>query len=179
MDGRCRSFAIHMSMMLNRASCVGLWRGAFIAPWDWRNQNKQTTILSATAIPVEAQQKPLSAVSAAGAPLPGCDIKGNVNKSGACIYHQPRGRWYAKINMELNGTRWFCSSEKLKLPVVVRLGGSAARLGEGSYLLRLFSISSFGGQFGSENSSGSNDVVMLSKAGRYSTETNQSRRRSI
>jgi len=95
-----------------RSSRVGLWSGAFIAPWDWRNRNKNTTILGATTILVEAQHKLLLAVSAAGAPSPGWDIKGNVNKSGACIYHQPGGRWYAKINMELNGKRWFCSTQE-------------------------------------------------------------------
>lgn len=95
-----------------RSAKAGLWAGAFIAPWDWRNRNKKTVILGATAVPAEAQAKLLLAVSAAGAPAPGCDIKGNVNKSGACIYHQPGGRWYAKINMELNGKRWFCSTQE-------------------------------------------------------------------
>jgi len=95
-----------------RAARAGLWAGSFIAPWDWRNRNKRTTILGATEVPTEAQSKLLSAVSAAGAPSPGCDIKGNVNRSGACIYHQPGGRWYAKINMELNGKRWFCSTQE-------------------------------------------------------------------
>ncbi|MGL5168976.1 MAG: thermonuclease family protein [Afipia sp.] len=95
-----------------RAAKVGLWSGAFIAPWDWRNRNKQTAILGAATVPTDAQFKLLSAVSAAGAPSPGCDIKGNVNRSGACIYHQPGGRWYAKINMELNGKRWFCSTQE-------------------------------------------------------------------
>jgi hypothetical protein len=37
-------------------------------------------------------------------------IKGNVNRSGECIYHEPGGRWYSKINMDLSkGKRWFCS----------------------------------------------------------------------
>lgn len=95
-----------------RAAGVGLWSGAFIAPWDWRNRSKQTTILGATAVPEEARIKLLSAVSVAGAPSSGCEIKGNVNKSGVCIYHPPGSRWYAKINMELNGKRWFCSTQE-------------------------------------------------------------------
>lgn len=95
-----------------RAANVGLWGGAFIPPWDWRNRNKRTVILGATTVPAEAQSKLLSAVSVAGAPSPGCNIKGNVNRSGACIYHQPGGHWYAKINMELNGKRWFCSTQE-------------------------------------------------------------------
>jgi len=92
-----------------REAKAGLWSGAFIAPWDWRNRNKKTEILGAVKVPAGAQEKLLSSVSSARAPSPGCDIKGNVNRSGKCIYHQPGGRWYAKINMELNGKRWFCS----------------------------------------------------------------------
>lgn len=95
-----------------RSAKSGLWSGAFIAPWDWRSRNKNTVIFGATTVPAEAQEKLLSAASAAGAPAPGCDIKGNVNRSGVCIYHQPGSRWYAKINMELNGKRWFCSVQE-------------------------------------------------------------------
>jgi hypothetical protein len=92
-----------------REAKAGLWSGAFIAPWDWPNRNKKTEIMGAAKVPAVAQEKLLSSVSSAGAPSPGCDIKGNVNRSGKCIHHQPGGRWYAKINMELNGKRWFCS----------------------------------------------------------------------
>lgn len=95
-----------------RSAKAGLWAGAFIAPWDWRNRNKKTVILGAVSVSIDAQNKLLSSVSAAGAPSPGCDIKGNVNRHGACIFHQPGGRWYAKINMELNGKRWFCSVQE-------------------------------------------------------------------
>jgi hypothetical protein len=42
--------------------------------------------------------------------LPDCTIKGNVNRSGECIYHKPTSRWYAQIKMHVSkGTRWFCS----------------------------------------------------------------------
>ena len=47
------------------------------------------------------------------APSPDCTIKGNVNRSGECIFHQPTSRWYAKIEMKISkGTRWFCSVEE-------------------------------------------------------------------
>lgn len=95
-----------------KSAKAGLWAGAFIAPWDWRNRSKSTVVLGAASVSVEAQTKLLSAVSAAGAPALGCDVKGNVNRSGVCIYHQPGSRWYAKINMELNGKRWFCSVQE-------------------------------------------------------------------
>ena len=37
------------------------------------------------------------------APSPDCTIKGNVNRSGECIYHTPASRWYAKIQMKMIG----------------------------------------------------------------------------
>jgi len=35
----------------------GMWRGAFIAPWDWRHRNKKTEILGALSVPVSAQKQ--------------------------------------------------------------------------------------------------------------------------
>ena len=91
----------------------GLWAGSFIAPWDWRSRNKQTVVLGAAAVPANAQEILLGAASAAEAPSPDCTIKGNINRSGQCIYHEPGGRWYAKVNMDLSkGKRWFCSAEE-------------------------------------------------------------------
>jgi len=57
---------------------------------------------------------PILLASASGpvAPSPDCTIKGNVNRAGECIYHQPSSRWYAKLQMNVGkGTRWFCSVE--------------------------------------------------------------------
>jgi endonuclease YncB( thermonuclease family) len=96
-----------------REAKAGMWRGAFIAPWDWRARNKKTTILGA-AKPVEnANTILLASASGSVAPSPDCTIKGNVNRSGECIYHQPTSRWYAKIKMQISkGTRWFCSVDE-------------------------------------------------------------------
>jgi hypothetical protein len=33
----------------------GLWRGAFIAPWDWRHRNEKTAILGTYSAPEEAE----------------------------------------------------------------------------------------------------------------------------
>ncbi len=67
----------------------GLWRGVFVAPWDWRRGKRLQT---------------------AAMPDSGCLIKGNVSKSGERIYHTPGGRWYdqTKITPE-KGERWFCT----------------------------------------------------------------------
>jgi endonuclease YncB( thermonuclease family) len=90
----------------------GLWRGAFIAPWDWRGRSRETIILGALSVPVSAQAQLLAPASAAGAPSPECVIKGNVNSRGERIFHLPGSRDYGKINMDKAGKRWFCSEEE-------------------------------------------------------------------
>jgi len=96
-----------------RDAKAGMWQGAFIAPWDWRVRNKKTTILGSAKAPDNASTILLASASGSVAPSPDCTIKGNVNRSGECIYHQPTSRWYAKIEMKISkGTRWFCSVEE-------------------------------------------------------------------
>jgi endonuclease YncB( thermonuclease family) len=96
-----------------REAKAGMWQGAFIAPWDWRIRNKKTTILGAAKPPENANAILLASASGSVAPSPDCTIKGNVNRSGECIYHQPTSRWYAKIEMKISkGTRWFCSVDE-------------------------------------------------------------------
>jgi endonuclease YncB( thermonuclease family) len=92
-----------------RDAGAGLWSGAFIAPWDWRNRSKATPILGKASVPMNAQKLLLSPASADEAPSPDCVIKGNVNRQGECIYHLPGGRSYSLINMHLRGKRWFCT----------------------------------------------------------------------
>jgi endonuclease YncB( thermonuclease family) len=93
-----------------REAKAGMWQGAFIAPWDWRIRNKKTTVLGATKPPESANTILLASASGPVAPSPDCTIKGNVNRSGECIYHKPTSRWYAQIKMHVSkGTRWFCS----------------------------------------------------------------------
>jgi endonuclease YncB( thermonuclease family) len=93
-----------------REAKVGMWQGAFIAPWDWRVRNKKTVILGAAKAPENANAILLASASGSVAPSPDCTIKGNVNGAGECIYHKPTSRWYAQIKMQISkGTRWFCS----------------------------------------------------------------------
>src|SRR5262245_24076617 len=54
---------------------AGLWSGAFIAPWEWRDRNKNTVIFGAVTVPKNAQSILLSAASAIDAPTPECTIK--------------------------------------------------------------------------------------------------------
>jgi len=96
-----------------REAKVGMWQGAFIAPWDWRVRNKKTPILGAANAPENARAVLLASASGEVAPSPDCTIKGNVNSAGECIYHKPTSRWYAQIKMRISkGTRWFCSVEE-------------------------------------------------------------------
>ena len=96
-----------------REAKAGMWQGAFIAPWDWRVRNKKTTVLGFAKPPPNSNAILLASASGPVAPSPDCTIKGNVNRSGECIYHQPTSRWYAKIEMKISkGTRWFCSVDE-------------------------------------------------------------------
>src|SRR6202162_3526413 len=96
-----------------REAKAGMWQGAFIAPWDWRGRHKKTTILGAVQAPANAHATLLASASGSVAPSPDCTIKGNVNGAGECIYHKPKSRWYAKIEMKISkGTRWFGSVDE-------------------------------------------------------------------
>jgi endonuclease YncB( thermonuclease family) len=96
-----------------REAKAGMWQGAFIAPWDWRARNKKTSILGAAKPPENASTILLASASGPVAPSPDCPIKGNVNTAGECIYHTPKSRWYARIQMKISkGTRWFCSVDE-------------------------------------------------------------------
>ena len=95
-----------------RNAHLGMWSGAFVAPWDWRSRNRQTVILGALSVPVTAQSQLLAPASASGAPSPECIIKGNVNRKGERIYHRPGGASYAAVNMNAPGKRWFCTEDE-------------------------------------------------------------------
>jgi endonuclease YncB( thermonuclease family) len=95
-----------------QAANAGLWQGAFIAPADWRIRKKNAVILGAAKPKENVRRILLASASGPVPPSPACMIKGNVNRSGHCIYHRPTSRWYAQIKMKVSkGTRWFCSVE--------------------------------------------------------------------
>jgi endonuclease YncB( thermonuclease family) len=96
-----------------RTHLRGLWRGAFIAPWDWRHRNIKTVILGAYSVPINAQSMLLPRSATEGAPSPDCIIKGNISRSGERIYHLPNQRFYARIRMDIGrDRRWFCTPEE-------------------------------------------------------------------
>ena len=107
------SSAYVLSEQAARAYQRGLWQGAFIAPWDWRHRNKQTEILGALKVPLDAQKLLLAPTGAEGAPSPECTIKGNVNHKGERIYHMPDQKFYPTIDMTKDSKRrWFCTQEE-------------------------------------------------------------------
>jgi endonuclease YncB( thermonuclease family) len=96
-----------------RTRQVGLWQGAFIAPWDWRHRNQRTEILGALKVPLDAQKILLAPTGAGDAPSAQCTIKGNMNQRGERIYHLPGQQAYPRIKMEKDSSRrWFCTSEE-------------------------------------------------------------------
>jgi hypothetical protein len=60
---------------------------------------------------VSAQAELLAPVSAAAAPSPNCNIKGNVNRRGERIYFRPGQLDYDRVDMSKQGTGWFCTEQ--------------------------------------------------------------------
>lgn len=85
---------------------VGLWAGAFIAPWDWRRRDCKTEVLGSVSVPLDAQSKLCGSPSKP--PVPNCTIKATLRQN-ECIFHREGGRYYGKIRMEGPSKRWFCS----------------------------------------------------------------------
>lgn len=93
-----------------RTQKLGLWSGAFIAPWEWRRRSSATVVLGAVAVPIGAQTRLLSPTAAARPPDSNCIIKGNLKSAQQCIYHMPGGQFYDRLDMErISSRRWFCT----------------------------------------------------------------------
>jgi endonuclease YncB( thermonuclease family) len=96
-----------------RGRKVGLWSGAFIAPWDWRRRGSQTEILGALSVPIDAQQRLLPQPLASTNPTSSCRIKGNISRNGTRIYHVPGQQDYERTMItERKGERWFCTENE-------------------------------------------------------------------
>ncbi len=78
----------------------GLWRSADpMPPWQWRHSGRG---------------QPHRRVRT-GHPR-GCDVKGNINRRGEHIYHQPGDPDYAATRIDTaRGERWFCSPRDAEL----------------------------------------------------------------
>ena len=79
-----------------KAARRGLWRGDFVAPWDWRRGKRL-------------------AAAAPAARTGDCRIKGNISRSGKRIYHVPGAQYYDRTRIDTSkGERWFCSESQAR-----------------------------------------------------------------
>lgn len=85
-----------------RAVRKGMWRGAFVAPWDWRRGKRLKGAEGSRRPPASATSKR-------------CNIKGNIGRGGKRIYHVPGGRHYTRTRIDPSrGERWFCSEREAR-----------------------------------------------------------------
>ena len=98
-----------------RAAQRGLWRGTFVAPWEFRHHNQQARVLGVVPPSTDDQNqlrtRLLAPISSAGAPSLACIIKGNVNQKGGKIYHMPGTYFYSQTRMRNPGVQWFCTEK--------------------------------------------------------------------
>ena len=80
-----------------RVAGIGIWQGAFIAPWDWRKGERLPTAVRSAASNGD------------------CRIKGNISSSGERIYHVPDGAFYKRTKIDkTKGERWFCTESEAR-----------------------------------------------------------------
>jgi endonuclease YncB( thermonuclease family) len=76
---------------------LGVWRGSFTAPWDYR---------------ADGRSRPRAP---AAQPPPRCAIKGNINRDGEKIYHLPASPAYARTHINTRaGERYFCTEAEAR-----------------------------------------------------------------
>ena len=79
-----------------REAGLGMWRGWFVDPWDWRRGDRLV------AEPVKRPANDNAATQ--------CLIKGNISSRGERIYHVPGGAYYSRTKISpAKGERFFCS----------------------------------------------------------------------
>ena len=91
-----------------RLSERGMWRGTFVAPWDYRRGGGPALGAGAPDL--------VQTLDAASGPDGDCPIKGNISShSGERIYHVPGGASYSRTIIDPSkGERWFCSEAEAK-----------------------------------------------------------------
>ena len=80
-----------------RKAGLGVWRGAFVKPWEWRRLQRSK---SKHSKPSRTNTTDVNR----------CLIKGNIGRRGVRIYHVPGGTYYSRTKISrAKGERWFCS----------------------------------------------------------------------
>jgi endonuclease YncB( thermonuclease family) len=94
-----------------RVDHLGIWEGCFVAPRDFRRQNKRTPQLLGSSCPPDAREK----LFAAEVPMPpGCETKGKYALRAWphwSIFHVPGCGSYGRTRKP---DRWFCSEEEAR-----------------------------------------------------------------
>ena len=91
-----RHYSLDYTKEENSASTLGRrrWNTEFVPPWEWRRRKRAA----------------LSQRGSDPSPQSGCNIKGNINRTGERIYHIPGGRYYDRTVITASKSeRWFCS----------------------------------------------------------------------
>ena len=88
-----------------RSERRGIWRGRFVAPWDWR---------AGVRLSGDAPKSDGSAARSSS-DRGRCLIKGNISRDGKRIYHVPGGQYYERTRISPSkGERWFCSEAEAR-----------------------------------------------------------------
>jgi endonuclease YncB( thermonuclease family) len=79
---------------------LGVWRGEFQMPWDYRRANASGK--------KQARNSPKKSTA-------GCRIKGNISSRGERTYHVPGGQFYDRTRIDASkGERWFCTEAEAR-----------------------------------------------------------------
>ena len=91
-----------------REKKLGMWRGTFTEPWQWRSEEREQQVPSSNTPTMLLGAKQTSTTS--------CHIKGNISDKGARIYHMPGQRYYDRTKIDpKKGERWFCSESEARV----------------------------------------------------------------
>ncbi len=83
-----------------KAAKLGIWRGEFVVPSEWR----------------QGKRLPVPADSPADSPAEVCDVKGTISKQGDRVYYVPTDEKYDQKTVSAErGERMFCSDDEAEL----------------------------------------------------------------
>ena len=91
-----------------KAARLGVWRGEFVAPWDWRQTEWLNRVVPEPRRATAATERQTGSGR--------CNIKGNISyNTGKRLYHMPGDRDYARTRISsARGERWFCSEAEAR-----------------------------------------------------------------
>ena len=99
-----------------KAARLGVWRGEFVPPWDWRRGKRLPLVSGDTRRNAGQAMAPNRTAPRVRSRISGgCRIKGNISRNGR-IYHVPGGYYYERTRIDMSkGERWFCSEAEARV----------------------------------------------------------------